>query len=149
MLAPPLTEIDFDYFEALFTKTKQNSVLLMDTEGTITRVNDHFLESFGYTKNDIVGKNNSMLFTAEDKANGLPERELAAVKNNEQAFDNNYLVSKDGTVTWVAGESVLVNLNNHEIGILKIVQNIHEQKVAESAIRIFYPVAKKINHHLH
>ena len=89
MLAPPFTENTLDYFEALFTKTKQNSVLLMDTEGTITRVNDHFLESFGYTKNDIVGKNKSMLFTAEYKANGLPERELAAVKNNEQAFDNN------------------------------------------------------------
>jgi len=33
-----------NYFEALFKNTKQNSVLLMDAEGTIVNVNDYFFK---------------------------------------------------------------------------------------------------------
>jgi hypothetical protein len=48
-----------------------------------------------------------------------------------QGADNNYLVSKDRTITWVSGECVLVKNDEGRIGILKIIQNIHQQKISE------------------
>ena len=124
----------FNYFHALFTNTKQNTVLLMDARGTITAVNGAFTDCFGYTPDDIIGKNIKILFTEEDRVKGLPQKELDNVLSNGQSSDNNYLLNKDKTVTWVSGESILVTNNNGDVSILKIIQNIHKQKVAETTI---------------
>ncbi|MES2647564.1 MAG: PAS domain-containing sensor histidine kinase [Bacteroidota bacterium] len=124
----------FNFFDALFKLTRQNSVLLMTTDGIITDVNDQFLNSFGYTRKEIIGLENRLLFTKEDQVKGLPERELNNVNTRGQSNDNNYLVNKDGHHTWVSGESVLIFNQLHETLILKIIQNIQEQKNSEVAI---------------
>jgi len=66
---------------------------------------------------------------------GMPEKELNTVLANGQASDNNYLVSKDKTITWVSGESILVKNAEGEIRILKIIQNIHQQKITETSLQ--------------
>src|SRR5688500_14742704 len=96
----------FNYFEALFHNTKQNTVLLMDAEGIITEVNTAFTNCFGYTREEIIGKNLKILFTEEDQQKGLPQRELYKVLTEGQSSDNNYLVNEDKTLVWVSGESI-------------------------------------------
>ena len=124
----------FNYFETLFRNTVQNTLLLMDRYGTIVAVNHAFTNYFGYETDDIVGKNISLLFTKEDQKKGLPEKELHNVLNKGQSSDNNYLVSKDKQKIWVSGESVLVENKLGEVSILKIIQNIHQQKVSELSL---------------
>jgi two-component system, OmpR family, phosphate regulon sensor histidine kinase PhoR len=123
-----------NYFIPLFYHTKENSVLLMDEEGTILEVNNAFVSVFGYEKEDVEGKNFKMLFTEEDRARGLPVREVTNVLNRGQAFDNNYLLQKNKIATWVSGESILVKDDNGKIYILKIIQNINAQKISENSI---------------
>src|SRR6476619_3613817 len=125
----------FDYFESLFHNTVENTVLLMDKEGTIMSINQAFSNSFGYEPRDIIGRNVAILFTEEDQMKGMPEKELSTVLANGQASDNNYLVSKDKTITWVSGESILVKNAEGEIRILKIIQNIHQQKITETSLQ--------------
>lgn len=124
----------FNYFETLFENTKQNTVLLMDDEGTIIEVNAAFINFFGYDREDIIGKNFALLFTEEDQKKDLPQREIHTVLKKGQAFDNNYLVNKDKTITWVSGESILVKNDKGKASILKIIQNIHKQKESEASI---------------
>ena len=64
----------------------------------------------------------------------LFETEAAKVLKYGQSFDNNYFVKKDQSITWVRGESVLVK-NESGSFILKIIQDIHEQKITENALR--------------
>lgn len=125
----------YDLIETFFERCKQSSVLLMDSEGIIKQVNKSFTNSFGYTDDDIIGKHTSILFTEEDQKKGLPETELGKVLSEGQATDKNYLVHKNKTKTWVTGESVKVKNDKGEIILLKIIQDIHEQKVSEIAIR--------------
>jgi PAS domain S-box-containing protein len=126
---------DFDFFESLYKKTKENTVIIMETDGTITAVNSAFTECFGYEENDIVGKNTAILFTEEDRKKGFPKRELDEVQKKGQSNDNNYLVNKDNRITWVSGESILVENKEGEKIILKIIQDIHQQKTSENSIR--------------
>lgn len=126
---------DFDFFESLYKKTKENTVIMMETDGTITAVNSAFTECFGYEENDIVGKNTAILFTEEDRKKGFPKRELDEVQKKGQSNDNNYLVNKDNRITWVSGESILVENKEGEKIILKIIQDIHQQKTSENSIR--------------
>jgi PAS domain S-box-containing protein len=125
----------FNYFETLFHKTIQNTVLLMDKDGVILTVNQAFTNCFGYEPEDISGKNVAILFTKEDQLKGLPEKELHDVLTTGQGSDNNYLVSKDKSITWVSGESVVVKNAEGAINILKIIQNIHQQKISEISLQ--------------
>jgi PAS domain S-box-containing protein len=77
----------FDYYRALFDNPKSNSVLLMDSHGTIMETNKAFLMSFGYEKEDIVGQNFSLLFTETDQKKDLPIRELNTVLDEGQSFE--------------------------------------------------------------
>ena len=125
----------FNYFETLFHYTIQNKVLLMDKNGTIITINQAFTNSFGYEHEDVIGKNVAVLFTEEDQNKGLPEKELRDVLNKGQGADNNYLVAKDKTIIWVSGESVLVKNDEGKVSILKIIQNIHQQKISEISLQ--------------
>lgn len=123
-----------NYFNALFNESKENSVLLLDENGIILEVNSAFINSFGYEKEEVCSKNFKMLFTQEDQQKGRPQKEIAAVLSQGQAFDNNYLVQKDKIITWVSGESTLVKDDRGQVYILKIIQNINEQKISENSI---------------
>lgn len=123
-----------NYFESLFKNAKQNAVLIITTDGTVTAINPAFSKNFGYSEDDLVGKNASILFTLADQKKELFKNESAKVLKYGQSFDNNYFVKKDQSITWVRGESVLVK-NESGSFILKIIQDIYEQKVTENALR--------------
>jgi PAS domain S-box-containing protein len=126
---------NFDnYFESFFYNSKQNAALIIDFEGIVTAINPAFMRIFGYSEKDLVGKNASVLFTKADRQKDLLKKEATEVLKHSQSFDNNYLVKKDQTITWVRGESVLVKSNGNSF-ILKIIQDIHEQKITENALR--------------
>src|SRR5688500_18432078 len=112
-----LQSVSNDYFHALFKYTRQNHVLLMDTNGIIAAINPSFTATFGYEERDIIGSHIRVLFTKEDQAKGLPEQELANVLSRGQSNDNNYLVHKNQTLTYVSGESILAKGSEGKEGI--------------------------------
>jgi len=125
---------NLDYHRALFDNPKKNSVLIISANGIILEANRAFLLSFGYEKEDVAGHNFSMLFSDDDQKRDLPAREIKTVLDEGQSFDNNYLVNKNRSLTWVSGESILLdNAQGHKY-ILKIIQNIHTQKESEYSI---------------
>ncbi|HEY4063662.1 MAG TPA: PAS domain-containing sensor histidine kinase [Puia sp.] len=124
----------FDYYNSLFNHPRTNSVLLIDPNGIILDVNRAFLLSFGYEKEDIVGQNFAILFSEADRKKDLPSREINTVLDEGQSFDNNYLVNKDQSLTWVSGESLLIGNDKDQKCVLKIIQNIHMQKESEYSI---------------
>jgi PAS domain S-box-containing protein len=124
----------FDYFDALFNKTMQNSVLLMDAEGIVVNVNGAFTKCFGYKEKDIIGKHLRVFFTEEDQNNGLPDKEVQNVLHLGQCNDNNYFVHKNKTKIWVSGESILVKNKAGEESILKVIQDIHSQKISQISL---------------
>jgi len=120
----------------LFKNARQNSILLLNTEGTILALNPAFTHHFGYTEKDLTAKNFSVLFTSEDQKKGLPEKEIERVHHTGQSNDNNYLVNKNNMATWVSGESLLIQIPNEGSFILKVVENIHVQKAGEISFKV-------------
>ncbi len=134
----------FKYFDSLFSNTVENCILLLDEKGIIISVNKAFENCFGYRQDDIIGKYFSMLFTEEDLKNGKPEFEIQKVLNTGQSSDNNYLVRKDKSITWVSGESILVKNEKENKGILKVIQDINLQKKSEEQFRQLGELNEKI-----
>ncbi len=123
----------FDFFKPLFSSAKQNTVIMLDINGNILDINPAFTGAFGYER-EVIGKNFSMLFTENDQKKDRPQIELSTVIDRGQAFDNNYLVNKQGKVVWVSGESLLIKNDKGDKCILKIIQDIHEKKEADESI---------------
>lgn len=119
-----------DFYSSVFANSKQNAMIVMDTEGYILQSNKAFEDHFGYSQEDLAGKHARLLFTSEDQKLKKPEMEIATVQEHGAAEDNNYLVHKDGSVVWVMGESILLTTGKGNY-ISKIIHNIHTQKVME------------------
>ena len=119
------------FFEEIFKRSKENSILMLDETGKILDINKGFMTSFGYTKKDVRGKNFEMLFTPNDRENNKPSLEVKHTMSNGSASDNNYLLNKEGIPIWVLGESILAKNNDGEPLIIKIIQNINTQKKLE------------------
>lgn len=119
-----------DYFKALYHHSRTNGVVLMDKDGIIQEVNDAFTEAYGYQNDDLKSKHFRLLYTKEDQTLLRPEIEINTTLREGSSSDENYLVRKDGTPLWVTGESILVKAES-ELGILKVIHNIHAQKQLE------------------
>lgn len=119
------------FFDHIFKNTKENSILILDTNGVILDINKGFMLAFGYTKKMLVGKNFELLFTKQDRENDKPGIEIRTSLKKGSRSDNNYLLNKDGLPIWVLGESVLAVNDDGKKFIVKIIQNINTQKKLE------------------
>ncbi|HVX25392.1 MAG TPA: PAS domain S-box protein [Parafilimonas sp.] len=119
------------FFETFFNNAKYNGIFIMNTDGNIISINEAFHLRFGYSHDELVGKNFSVLFTEKDRSIKRPERELQNVLAEGSANDENYLLHRDGNKLWVTGESVLIKNDDDSTYIVKVVHNIHAQKQLE------------------
>jgi PAS domain S-box-containing protein len=98
-------------------------------------VNEAFKTAFGFSDEDVIGKHVRMLFTEHDQKALRPELELLMVKKQGFATDQNYSMHKNGQPIWVSGESVWVENKEEGNCIVKLIQNIHAQKLQEKFLK--------------
>ena len=132
LLSPVETSI---LFRKLFHNAEKTSMLVLDLKGNILDVNNGFLKTFGYSRNFLIGRNFSLLFTEEDKLKQLPENELDEAINTGSANDENYIINGDGLPRWVHGESILIEESGTQY-IIKIVHDTHTQKLLERELEV-------------
>jgi PAS domain S-box-containing protein len=121
-------------FKSILENSKEAAIFILDEKGTVLESNPGALQHFGYSPEDIKGKNFSVLFTPEDKDKSSPEIELKSVLETGSAKDNNYVVHKNGQHIWCHGESILAMDEKEKKFIVKIVYDIDEQKVLEHSL---------------
>lgn len=119
------------FFQHIFSHARENSIIVMTTTGRIVDVNQGFIDCFGYKKTELVGKNFKLLFTAHDRKLKKPELEVEMANRLGFKSDNNYLVRKNGSTIWVMGESIRVENEKGKTYLVKIIQDIDEQKQLE------------------
>ena len=122
------------FFKPYYKNAKINSILIMDEEGVILDVNGSFTNNFGYSNEEIKGKNFSMLFNESDRKKNLPETELQNVVQSGQADDENYIVGKNGLELWTLGESLLVSDKEGAKFIVKDIVNLQTKKHLQSLL---------------
>lgn len=110
--------------------SKDFAVMCTDMEGRITTWNEGAERMFGYVPPDILGQSLEVLFSAEDRAAGVPEQERSAAVRDGRASDERWHVRKDGTAFFCSGVMAPL-LGSGRIGFLKIARDITESKDRE------------------
>lgn len=90
----------------------------------------------GWSRTEAVGMTTDMIFTPEDREQGVPERELSGARE-KGAFPNvRWHQRKDGTRVFLDGQTIALHDRTGELrGYLKIGQDVTERVRAEAALR--------------
>jgi PAS domain S-box-containing protein len=110
-------------------------IYTLDADGFITSWNAGAEKIKGYSATEILGQHFSRFFTAEDQANAVPDKMLAAAKEEGRYEAEGWRVRKDGTRFW--SNSVVqrvVDQNGRLLGYAKITRDITERVAAHQSL---------------
>lgn len=82
---------------------KDYAIITTDTEGIINGWNPGAEKMFGYPESEVLGQSTEIIFTAEERENGVPAKEMQTALEKGSADDERWHVRKDGLRFYVSG----------------------------------------------
>src|SRR5690606_28261012 len=123
-------------FRLLIDGISDYAIYMLAPDGTVTTWNSGARRFTGYEAQEIIGKNFSLFYGAEDRTAGVPQATLYQTELTGHFEEEGWRYRKDGTRFWA---SVVIDVirdhNNHLIGYAQITRDITERKEAAEALR--------------
>lgn len=121
MTIPPHIQ---ELIERLLEQDDEHAIILLDPNGLIVAWMAAAEIVFGYTSGEMVGQPVEILFTPEDRAQKMPEYELAVASSDGHAEDDRWMLRRDGRRFWAVGVMIPIRTEAGEIlGFGKILRN--------------------------
>ncbi len=118
----------------IINSVEDYAIITTDTKGIINGWNPGAEKMFGYAESEIIGRNCEILFTPEDRAQGVPAAEMQAAIERGSVEDERIHVRKDGSRFFFSG--VIQPLKDSAIkGFVKIARDMTERIEAEQTMR--------------
>lgn len=139
-----LIQKENDYNRLLKAIKRSSGVIEFSPDGEIQEINKYFLESFGYTKNEVIGKHHRILLDEESKTQNIQFwNDLSGGKFKSGRLKR---LHKDGSDLWIqASYNPILDSENNIIKIIKIGQDITREVVEEKAVNIAKTSAEALN----
>jgi PAS domain S-box-containing protein len=107
-----------EHLQLLIESASDYAIFTITPDNIIDSWNAGAKKVFGYTEREIIGKSGTILFTPEDRADGVPEQEIKAAAAKGRAEDERWHIRKDGSRFYASGVSKPVsskfsNIGNH------------------------------------
>ncbi|WP_442599138.1 bifunctional diguanylate cyclase/phosphodiesterase [Neobacillus sp. D3-1R] len=119
------------YYRSLFDNNT-DFVYSTDLNGRFTSVNLAFENTFGYSRDEILGKP-ALRYINEDDILRVKSHFTRTLKGKEQHY-NLEIPSKDGNIQLFQMKNIPITINDEVVGIYGIGRNITEQKKIEERI---------------
>jgi two-component system CheB/CheR fusion protein len=110
------------------------AIFTMDDEGRIDSWNSGAERIFGFRADEIIGQESAVIFTPEDRAAGVPLRELQAARTAGRAADERWHVRRDGSRLYCSGICRRIG-DGATTGFVKIARDLTSQQQAELALK--------------
>ncbi len=126
-----------EHFRLLVEGTTDYAIFMLDQDGGVVSWNPGAERILGYRKDEIIGRNFSVFFTAEDQARGEPMRKLRQATVDGRSEDDSWRVRKDGQRFWCTGVlGALHDASGKVKGFVEIMRDNTERRLAEQ--NVFY-----------
>ena len=123
-------------FRLIVERAQEYAIFMIDPQQRISSWNPAAERILGYPESEILGKDGAILFTEEDRAARVPEKEIETAYQGGQAIDERWHVRKDGSRFWASGTMISLRDDEGRLrGYAKIMRDITERKQTEEAIQ--------------
>ncbi len=125
-----------DLYRRMVEQVRDYAIFGIGLDGTATTWNEGVQNVLGYAREEFAGLDVALLFVPEDRAAGVPERELAQAAALGSASDDRWMLRKDGSRLWVAGRTSSVRAPGGELlGYAKIMRDRTDLKQVDTGLR--------------
>ncbi|HEX2219130.1 MAG TPA: response regulator [Gemmatimonadales bacterium] len=124
-----------DLLELFFRTTVDYGVIVLDSDGIVTRWNPGAERMFGWAAAEIVGTRGHDIFVEPDRRAGMPLVELRTATEQGRAEDERWHLRKDGSRFWASGVMVSLREGGELQGYVKVVRDFTERRRLDEAVR--------------
>ena len=122
--------------DAILNSAEDYAIIVISRDGEIATWNAGAEKVFGYSSDEIIGQPLGTLFTAEDRANRIPQKELEGACRVGRAMDYRWHLRKDGSRFWADGVMTpMYGRDGSLSGYVKILRDATEKYEHEQEIR--------------
>jgi PAS domain S-box-containing protein len=108
---------------------REYAIFMLDNHGKIVTWNVGAERLFGYSETEVLGQPVGIIFTPEDRARQVPDRELETARTRDKAQGDRWHLRRDGTSFWASGIlTALRNPSGELQGFVKILRDNTERK---------------------
>ncbi|HEX9962087.1 MAG TPA: PAS domain S-box protein, partial [Pyrinomonadaceae bacterium] len=120
----------------LLESVKDYAIFVADLDGQIVSWNIGAEKIFGYEAKEAIGRNCRILFTDEDRAEGIPEQERQTAREEGCAEDERWHIRKDGSRFFASGvQTPLYDREGNHTGYAKIARDLTERVKFEDELQ--------------
>jgi PAS domain S-box-containing protein len=123
-------------FRTLVEGVVDYAICMLDADGIVTSWNMGGQRLQGFRADEIIGRHFSEFYSAEDRADGLPERAIETATSEGRLETEGWRIRKDGSRFWA---SVVIDAVRNEAGRLEgfaqLTRDITERRNAQEALR--------------
>jgi PAS domain S-box-containing protein len=119
----------------ILESTTGYGILTIDLDGRITLWNPGAERLMGWREEEVLGRPADIFFTPEERAQGIPEKEMRRAAETGRAVDDRQHVRKDGTRFFASGLMMpLRNGGGRLLGYLKVLRDRTLEHQAKEAL---------------
>ena len=123
--------LEGELYRLIVQNSDDYAIFAIDRSGRILTWNRGAEKILGYTPSEAIGRPADCIFTAEDLAEGVPQREAALAMATGRADDNRWHVRRDGSRFWASG--VLMRLGDDPANPLALAKILRDQTALKLA----------------
>ncbi|MEW4568287.1 PAS domain-containing protein [Tautonia sp. JC769] len=124
------------HFTSLVKNVRDHAILTLDLDGRISSWNEAAEAILGYTEEEILGREFGIIFTPEDRRDGLPEQELTEARQTGRREDERWHLRREGERFWAFGiVTPMYDAEGNLAGYSKILRDTTDRKRAEAQLK--------------
>ena len=137
-----------EFYSQIIDSLQDYSILTLDNEFVINSWSSGAEKIFGYETEEIIGEHFDIIFTDEDKKNGIPKVEIETALEEGRAVDNRWHICKDGSKFYAYGLVFpFIGIDGEQLGYVKILRDLTERRKSEDAIKKYVKELEELNNH--
>ncbi|RKR04182.1 PAS domain S-box-containing protein/diguanylate cyclase (GGDEF)-like protein [Kushneria sinocarnis] len=110
------------------------AIYMLDPEGRIASWNAGARAIKGYDRDEVIGRHFSCFYSEEERRAGLPDRGLAAARQEGRYVAEGWRIRRDGSAFWASVVIDAVHEGGALIGFAKITRDMTERKRYEDEL---------------
>jgi PAS domain S-box-containing protein len=123
-----------EYLEVMIENIKDFAIISTDSKGNVTSWNQGAECIFNYTQDEVMGKSLAIIFSPEDCADHIPEREMQSAIENGSSNDERWHLRKNGEYLFGSGTTTAIYDAGQLLGFMKILRDETEKKQYEEML---------------